>query len=151
MSLDLSATQESILAHLQQITGGFAFPVMDTDVPTAETLLRINNRVQSYAVIRFTDAVPLARGMSFGGARHSEMTTNVDLLCIAATPAAARAVAYGPSGAVNFLTGFKPVDAGPLYKRGGGQVFEVSDALGKPAAFIARASFGCLVNMTNIS
>lgn len=153
MSLDLTAVQTDILAQMQNqvIADSFPFPVIDTEVPTATTVERVNNRIQQYAVIRFTDGVPLTRGKSFGGPRHDEMTTNVDILGIGATPALARAVVWGPVGANAFLTGYKPVDASPLYKRGGGQVFEVSDAQGKPAFFIARSSFGCLTNMENVS
>jgi len=148
MTLNLYDTQQDILDHAKAT---MAWEVYDTDVPTAETVLRLNNRAKQYALVRFNDASVTSGGKAMGGARRDEMFTYVDMFGIGATPSEAREVVWGAAGAMDTMLGYKPVDGGPLAKAAGGLVFEVSDANARPAFFIARCSFRLMVNVTNVS
>jgi hypothetical protein len=105
----------------------------------------------TYAVLRVNDALrtPASyKGGSVGGARHEEMYTLFDVLVVGHSPTAATSVAYGDNGVADLLVGYTPVDAGPLERAGGGQVFVVSDGTGaRPTNYVARVSFRCNVNM----
>lgn len=145
MTQNLYATQQSWLAHLQA-----EFPTYDTNLPEVkDEPTSANGYYEPYVVMRFNDAVKVQTGGSFGGPRHDEEYTLVDCLCVAADPDEARELAYGDGGVRDVLTGYVGVDAGPLEKSGGGQVFTVGDGTStKPTRYIARVSFRAQVNMT---
>lgn len=150
MTLDLYTTQQDIKAYL---TAQLAYPVYDTDFPAVENEPAGENGVMaSYVVIRFNDALrtTTARrgGGGIGGARHDDMYTLVDVLAVGHSPEEARRVAYGDNGVSDILTGYAPVDGGPMERSGGGQVFVRSDGTGaRPSNFVAIVSFRLLVNM----
>jgi hypothetical protein len=148
MTQNLFATQQDVLAHLTtQLSPTLVF---DTDYPAVgDEPLGENGVMASYAVLRSNDALKLSGAGSFAGARHDEMYTLFDVLCVAHSPEAARSLAYGPGGVADTLVGYKPVDAGELNRAGGGQVFVAVDGTGaRPSNFIARVSFRCSVNQS---
>lgn len=149
MSLNLYATQQSVYAHAQANLG---VPVFHTDYPDASMELPGENGVMApYAVIRVNDALKNVTAENTGavaGTRYDEMYTLFDFLCVAPDPDTATLLAYGPDGVADIMQGFVPVDAGPLERAGGGQVFVVRDGTGaRPSNFIARVSFRCIVNL----
>jgi hypothetical protein len=150
VTLNLYATQQSVLQHARD---NLAVSVHLTDLPAVETEPFGENGVMApYAVLRVNDALRTTssrKGGSVAGPRADEMYTLFDFLCVAADGDAATYLAYGPGGVADTMQGFVPVDAGPLERAGGGQVFVVHDGTGaRPSNVIARVSFRCLVNMT---
>ncbi len=145
--MNLYATQQSVFAYL---TTEADFAVYDTDYPDAmDEPVSDNGYKVAYAVVRFNDAVKVPQQGAVGGARHDEMYSLVDVLCVAQTPEEAREVAYGPDGVADILTGWAPADAGELSRESGGQVFVRGDGTGTvPRRYIAICSFRALVNMT---
>ncbi len=148
MTQNLYATQQDIYAFLDAEAD---FPLFDTNIPEAgsqQEPMTPNGYLQPYAVVRFNDSVRPPSGGAVGGARHDELYSLVDVLCVAADPNEARQVAYGLDGVADILTGYVPVDAGELNKAGGGQVFVAADGSGtRPTRYIARVSFKFSVNM----
>jgi hypothetical protein len=142
MTMNLYATQQDIFAHADT-----EFAVYDTNFPEVAQEPLVNGYLEPYVVLRFNDAVKVPQRGNVGGARHDEMYTLIDALCVAADPAEARDLAYGPNGVADYLTGYQPVDAGPLTRESGGQVFVRADGTNTlPRRFIAVVSFRCAVN-----
>lgn len=147
--MDLFSTQEDVLAYL---TANLGHPVFPTNYPAEGDEPSQNGVMQPYAVLRSNDATLTLGGGAVGGARHDEMYTLFDVLVVAGQEREARRVAYGAAGVADLLTGYQPVDAGPLVRNPGGQVFVAGDGTGaRPQSFIARVSFRCQVSVTNIS
>jgi len=149
MTLDLYATQQDVYAYAQ---ANLAVQVFHTNYPSGELEPFGENGVMApYAVLRVNDAlrvVSTQNGGSIAGARADEMYTLFDFLCVAPDGDTATLLAYGPGGVADTMQGFVPVDAGPLVRAGGGQVFVVNDGTGaRPSNVIARVSFRCQVNM----
>ncbi len=152
MTLNLYATQQDVLLHAQ--TALAPTQVYLTDYPSAEVEPFGENGVMSaYAVLRVNDALRTTtsrKGGNIGGPRYDEMYTLFDFLCVGSDGDAATLLAYGPGGVADVMQGYVPVDAGPLERAGGGQVFVVKDGTGaRPSNVIARVSFRCLVNMVH--
>lgn len=144
MTMNLYATQQDILTFADT-----HFVVFDTNYPEAAQEPTLNGYAEPYVVLRFNDAVKVPQKGSVGGARHDEMYTLIDALCIAPDPDSARELAYGPNGVADVLTGYQPVDGGPLTRESGGQVFVRGDGTNTlPRRFIAIVSFRCAVNQT---
>jgi hypothetical protein len=145
MTLNLYATQQDIFAFVDA-----EYATYDTNFPETADEPNTNGYLEPYVVLRFNDAVKVPqRGGSVGGARHDEMYTLIDALCVAADPDEARKLAYGPEGVADYLTGFVPVDGGELTRESGGQVFVRADGTNTlPRRFIAVVSFRCAVNTT---
>ena len=146
MTMNLYATQQDVLAYL---TTNLGAPVFDTDYPAVQDEPSVNGVMSPYVVLRSNDALRIAGNGAFGGSRHDEMYTLMDVLCVAASPQGARELAYGAGGVADVLTGYAPIDAGPMDRAGGGQVFVAVDGTGaRPSNFIARVSFRMLVNVS---
>ncbi len=144
MTMDLYSTQQDVLNYLTT-TGDFA--VYDTNYPEVVDEPTVNGYLDAYAVLRFNDAVKVPQKGAMGGARHDEMYSLVDALCVAASPEEARALAYGADGVADILTGYTPVGAGQLGRESGGQVFVRGDGTSTtPTRFIAMTSFRMLVH-----
>lgn len=142
MTMNLYATQQDIYAFLDA-----TFAAYDTNFPEVKDEPMVNGYLDPYIVVRFNDAVKVPQRGNVGGARHDEMYTLIDVLCIAADPNEARELAYGPGGVADVATGYQPVDAGPLTRESGGQVFVRADGTNTlPRRFIATVSFRCAVN-----
>jgi hypothetical protein len=142
MTMNLYATQQDILAYADA-----SFVVFDTNYPEVSQEPTLNGWPEPYVVLRFNDAVKVPQTGAVGGARHDEMYTLIDALCIAPDPDSARELAYGPGGVADVLTGYVPVDAGELSRESGGQVFVRGDGTNTlPRRFIAVVSFRCHVN-----
>lgn len=144
MTLNLYATQQDIFAFIDA-----EFAAYDTNFPEVADEPSLNGYMEPYVVVRFNDAVKLPQRGSVGGARHDEMYTLIDALCVASDPDEARKLAYGPDGLADYLTGYVPVDAGELTRESGGQVFVRGDGTNTlPRRFIAVVSFRCAVNQS---
>lgn len=144
MTQNLYATQQDIFNYADA-----EFPVYDTNFPEVQDEPTLNGYMEPYIVLRFNDAVKVPQIGSVGGARHDEMYTLIDALCVAADPDTARKTAYGPDGFADYMTGYVPVDAGELTRESGGQVFVRGDGTNTlPRRFIAVVSFRCAVNQT---
>lgn len=149
MTMNLYATQTDVFNYLSTNLGA---PVFHTDYPAAGDEPQGQNGVMAtYAVLRVNDALRTTssrRGGAVGGARHDEMYTLFDVLVVGHSPQAATELAYGPNGVADLLVGYIPVDAGPLERAGGGQVFVVGDGtVTRPTNYVARVSFRCNVNL----
>lgn len=152
MTLNLYATQQDVLAHAQTVMA--PVPVYLTDYPDSENELPGENGVNGpYITLRVNDALRVTSsrvGGAVGGSRYDEMYTLFDFLVASPDPNMSTEIAYGADGVADMMQGYVPVDAGPLERAGGGQVFVVRDGTGaRPSNFIARVSFKCLVNMVH--
>lgn len=146
MTMNLFATQQDVLAYADAQAD---FAIYDTAFPEVSAEPQYNGYMHPYCVLRFNDAVKIPQFGAVGGARHDEMYSLIDALCVAASPEEARDLAYGADGIADILTGYKPVDAGELTRQSGGQVFVVGDGTAtRPIRFVARVSFRMIVNTT---
>lgn len=147
MTMNLYATQQDILAYLRAEAD---FEIFDTNMPEGDLEPTSDaGYAEGYATIRFNDAVKIPQFGAVGGARHDEMYSLIDVLCVAPDPDEARAIAYGQDGVADILTGYAPVDAGELTRQSGGQVFVRGDGTAtKPTRYIAMVSFRMIVNTT---
>lgn len=147
MTMNLYATQQDILTYLRAEAD---FEIFDTNMPEGDLEPTSDSGYpEGYATIRFNDAVKVPQFGAVGGARHDEMYSLIDVLCVGPDPDEARAIAYGVDGVADILTGYQPVDAGELTRQSGGQVFVRGDGTAtKPTRYIAMVSFRMLVNTT---
>ncbi len=151
MTLNLYATQQDVLAYAQ---ANLDVPVYHTNYPASESEPFGENGVMApYVVLRVNDALRTTtsrKGGAIGGSRYDEMYTLFDFMCVGPTGETATELAYGPGGVADTMQGYIPVDAGPMERAGGGQVFVVEDGTSaRPSNTVARVSFRCLVNMVH--
>lgn len=147
MTQDLFTTQQSIWTYL---VAEADFEIFDTNYPEGQLEPTTDaGTLEPYAVVRFNDSVKIPQKGAVGGARHDELYSLVDVLCVGGSPEEAREIAYGADGVNDILLGFVPTDGGELTKSGGGQVFVLADSTGtRPIRYVARTSYRYLVNLS---
>lgn len=141
--LNLIPVQDNILAYVEAEFPGYE--VYEDMVLDEESLLRVDNNVKPYIVIRWGGLMRNLRGGAFSGVRYDEYTSNFNLSIIAPTPKQCRR-------ALNIiydkLVGWKPTGGTPLIPETSG-VYVVADTNGKPHIYIGSTTMSFAANMEN--
>lgn len=143
--LNLVAVQDIITAHIKAEFPGYV--VYEDDVLSDEMLLRIGNKVKPYIVLRWGGLGRNTAATSFGGVRHDEYISSVDICVIAPTGAQAR---RGLNIVYDRLIGWKPTGGGAMSPFGGSGLYVVDDRNGAPHVYVATARLEFAMNSEDV-
>lgn len=142
--LNVVEVQDIIGAYIRQEFPNYE--VYDDIVLDDQSLLKVSNKVKPYIVLRWGGLMHVGRG-SFGGVRHDEYISTVDINLIAPTPNQTRK-------AINIildkLIGWKPTGGGALTPQGGAAGFVIPGPDGAPHLYISSARLVFAVNSENV-
>ena len=143
--LNIVATQDAILAHIES-----TFPeyeIKEDDVLDDEYLLKINNNVKPFVVLRWHSLQRSPVNTSFAGARHDEYSSAVDIVVVAPLPKIARRVLNYFMGE---LIGWKIPNGSELIPTGGAAVIPVVDYDAKPHIYLAVNTLSFQANTSDV-
>jgi len=141
--LNLIPVQDNILAYIREEFPGYE--VYEDEILDEDSLLRVDNNVKPYIVIRWGGLMRNNRGGSFAGVRYDEYSSDFNLSIIAPTPKQCRK-------ALNIiydkLVGWQPVGGTPLIPEVSG-VYVVPNENGKPHIYVGNCIMSFAANMEN--
>lgn len=142
--LNLFQIQETIAAHIRAEFP--AYDVKEDDIIDDEYILRINNNVKPFILLRWGAMNRSQTNGSFAGARYDEYSSTVDIIAVAPNPRIARQV----SNLINdTLTGWR-VPNGSQLVPGASGIWAVPDKDGRPHLYLCDTQFSYAVNFDNV-
>jgi hypothetical protein len=143
--LDLVTVQDAILAHI--VSSLPDYEVKEDEVLDDEYLLKIDNNVKPFIVLRWGGLLRSPVNTSFAGVRHDEYSSSVDIVVVAPEPKIGRrALNY----IMDTLIGWKVPGGSQLTPTGGEAVIPVSEYNAKPHIYLAINSLSFQVNSTAV-
>ena len=130
--LDLVAVQDYITNHLEDTFP--AYKIEQDSIIDDESILKVNNRVKPYMVIRWHGLRRSAGGASVAGVRNDSYISGFDIIAVSPTPRQSRQVL---NMALDELIGWKVADLYPLTPDGGTDLIVVNDYNSKPHLYLA--------------
>ncbi len=143
--LDLVAIQDAIYAHVESTLS--AYDIKEDEVLNDEALLKIDNRVKPFIVLRWHGLVRSPVNTSFAGVRFDEYSSAVDVVIVAPAPKQAR---EGLNYALDQLIGWKVPGGSQLTPEGGSTVIPVGEYDAKPHLYLAINTLSFQVNSTAV-
>jgi hypothetical protein len=143
--LDLIAIQDNITAYVAQEFSGY--PIYEDDIIDDEFVLKQENKIKPYIVLRWDGLRSSGTGPSFVGARFDEYYSVVDITVIAPAPRQAR---LALNIIVDKLIGWKPTGSTPLAAEGGAGYWPITDNSGRPHVYAASYRLRFNVNAENV-
>jgi len=120
-----------------------AYDIQEDAVLDDDALLKINNRVKPFIVLRWHGLERSPINTSFAGVRHDEYSSAMDVVLVAPTPKQAR---EGLNYALDQLIGWKVPGGSQLTPEGGATVFPVTDYDAQPHLYLAVNTLSFQVN-----
>ncbi len=143
--LDLIAVQDVIATHVET-----SFPTYDVKqdyVLDDEQILKLDNRIKPFIVLRWHGLNRSAQNASFRGARFDEYNSAVDVIVVAPNPRISRqALNY----VMDELIGWQVPGGSQLTPSGGQSVASVPDYQGKPHLYLAVNTLTFQVNSDGV-
>ena len=143
--LDLVAVQDSILAHIESSLS--AYDIKEDVVLDDEALLKIDNRVKPFIVLRWHGLERSPVNTSFAGVRFDEYSSAVDIVLIAPTAKQAR---EGLNYALGELIGWKVPGGSQLTPEGGDAIIPLGEDSARPHIYLAVGTLSFQVNSTDV-
>jgi hypothetical protein len=143
--LDLVSVQDAIYSHITSTLP--SYEIKEDDVLDNESLLRIDNRVKPFIVLRWHGLARSTLNTSFAGVRHDEYSSAVDIVLVAPTPKQAR---QGLNYALGELIGWVIPGGSQLTPEGGSSVFPAVDYDAKPHIYLAVSTLSFQVNSDGV-
>ena len=143
--LDLYAIQEEIGAHIRATFP--TYDVIDDVVVDDNYILRLDNNVKPFIVLRWGSLLRSTANTSFGGVRYDEYLSSVDVSVVAPNPRISRQAANMIN---DQLIGWK-LSSGPALTPVGGQAtWAINDNNGRPHLFMSSMRFNYAVNAESV-
>lgn len=139
--LDLVAMQDSILHHIESTFPNYE--IKEDFVLDNEAILKSDNRVKPFIVLRWGGLLRSPFESSFGGPRKDSYTSSFDVIVVAPK---ARQCRLALNMILDELIGWKVADLYPLTPDGAGDLFPVSDFNAKPHLYMAVNSLSFQVD-----
>lgn len=143
--LDLFAIQDEIGAHVRATFP--AYDVVDDVVIDDNYILRLDNNVKPFIVLRWGSLLRSGSNASFGGVRFDEYTSSVDVNVIAPNPRISRQAANMIN---DQLIGWKLSSGPAMIPTGGQATWAVNDSNGRPHLFVSSMRFNYAVNAESV-
>lgn len=143
--LDLIAVQDVIATHVE--TSLPTYDVKQDYVLDDEQILKLDNRIKPFIVLRWHGLNRSAQNASFRGARFDEYNSAVDVIVVAPNPRISRqALNY----VMDELIGWQVPGGSQLTPSGGQSVASVPDYQGKPHLYLAVNTLTFQVNSDGV-
>lgn len=143
--LNFITTQDSIEAYIKSEFPGYE--VYDSDIVDDDFIIKLGGKVKPYIVLNWGGLRNSATGGSFGGVRHDEYYSTIDVSVVAPNGRQAR---RSLNIIVDRLIGWTPQDSTPMKLEGGMDVLGIADYNGKPAVYLASQRLRYNLNTTDI-
>lgn len=143
--LDVVAIQDNIAAYIRQEFSGY--PVYEDDVVDDDFVLKQENKIKPYIVLRWDGLHASGTNGSFAGVRHDEYYSVVDVTVIAPAPRQAR---LAMNIVADKLIGWQPAGSSPLAPEGGADYWPITDNNGRPHVYAASYRLRFNVNAENV-
>lgn len=143
--LNFIAIQDAISAHIRAEFPGY--DVYDDVVVDDEFIIKIGNKAKPYIVLNWGGLNSNAFSGSFGGVRHDEYFSTVDVVVVAPTPRQAR---LSSNIIIDRLIGWKPAGSSPMSPSSGTDVLVIQNTNGSPDIYIATTRLQYAVNAENV-
>lgn len=142
--LNLFAVQEIIAAHIRSEFP--AYDVKEDDIIDDEYILRLNNNVKPFILLRWGNMNRSRSNTSFAGARFDEYSSTVDVIVVAPNPRIARQA----GNMINdTLTGWNVPNGSQLVPQSSG-IWAVPDKDGRPHLYLCDTQFSYAINFDNV-
>ena len=143
--LDLIAVQDIIATHVETTLP--TYEVKQDYVLDDEQILKLDNRIKPFIVLRWHGLNRSAQNASFRGARFDEYNSAVDVIVVAPNPRISRqALNY----VMDELIGWQVPGGSQLTPSGGQSVASVPDYQGKPHLYLAVNTLTFQVNSDGV-
>lgn len=143
--LNFIAIQDNIAAHIRAEFPGYT--VYDDVVLDDDFIIKLGNKAKPYIVLNWGGLNSNAFSGSFGGARHDEYYSTVDIVIVAPTPRQAR---LSSNIIIDRLIGWKPAGSSPMVTSSGTDVFAVENSNGSPFVYAASTRMQYAINAENV-
>jgi hypothetical protein len=142
--IDLVSIQDEIALHIE--TTFPQYEIREDDVLDDEYLLRVDRKTKPFVVIRWGGLTREVSNASFGGVRHDEYSSRLDIVAVAPAPRIARKVV---NLFMDQLIGWKISNGAALTPTLGQAVFPVADRNGSPHLYLGVGTLGFRFNAEN--
>lgn len=144
--LDLVSVQDVIAEHIKD--SFTAYEVKEDEVLDDEYLLKISNKVKPFIVLRWHGLYRSPLNGSFGGVRHDEYSSAVDIVVVAPLPRQARKAL---NMIMDELIGWQVPGGSPLTPTGGTDLAAAVDMEGRPHLYVAVNTLSFAVNSSEVA
>lgn len=143
--LNLFAVQEIIEAHIKEEFPNYE--VYQDDVLDDEAILKMDNKVKPYIILSWGGLNRNLAATSFGGVRHDEYNSSVDVIVAAPTGKQCR---MALNVILDRLIGWKPINGGAMTPFGGIATSVVNNSTGRPHVYLASGRLEFAMNSENV-
>jgi hypothetical protein len=143
--LDLISVQDAIATHVS--TAMPSYEVKEDYVLDDEQILKLDNRIKPFIVLRWHGLNRSPQNASFAGARFDEYNSAVDVIVVAPNPRISRQALNYVMGE---LIGWQVPGGSELTPSGGQSVASVPDYQGKPHLYLAVNTLTFQVNSDGV-
>lgn len=130
------------------ISSQISIPVYEEGVPDADTVRKVNGKVEPYAAIQPGMPQRLASGRGLTGVRDNDYSFPYQIQVIAANPTKARKIACGEL--FNASLGFQSSFTGEMEQRPGGALYSITTSNGATEAYQYNTGWAVTVQLTEI-
>lgn len=120
-------------------------PLYEQGIPDADTIKKVNGKVQPYVALQFGDLQDRLRGKGFVGVRNDDYELPIYIQVVAADPDKARKIASGP--VLDAMLGLSFDWTGEVRKRSGGGMWPVTNSNGATEAYLFPSSWALTVQL----
>lgn len=143
--LNLVDIQDAVFEELES---EMAIPVFEQAIPDANTVRKVDGKVQPYLAIQFGDLQDRVSGRGFTGVRSNDYELPIYVQVVAADPRIARKIASGP--VLDTMLGLSLDWTGEVRKRPGGGMWPIVNSNGATEAYLAPSSWGVTVQLAEV-
>jgi hypothetical protein len=143
--LDLFTIQDEIGAHIRATFP--TYDVVDDVVIDDNYILRLDNNVKPFILLRWGSLLRSGSNTSFGGVRFDEYSSSVDVAIVAPNPRISRQAANMIN---DQLIGGKLSSGPAMIPTGGQATWAVNDSNGRPHLFVSSMRFNYAVNAESV-
>lgn len=144
MSLNLVEIQDQILEYLET---NIPFPVIEQGIPDADTVRKVNGKIEPYIAFRYGDLQRRSEGQTFAGARTFDYDLPIYTEVCASNARQARQIASGV--VLETLLGLEFDWTGEIRKKPGGGMFPLTNSNGATEAYLFPGSWAITVQLND--
>lgn len=144
MALNLVEVQDEIFSTFD---AAIPQPLVEQGVPDADTVRKVDGKIEPYVALQFGDLQFIASGQGFTGVRTNTYDLPIYVQVCAADAAIARKIASG--NVLDALLGLKFSWTGELRKRPGGGMWPVVNSNGATEAYLFPSSWAIRVQLAD--
>lgn len=140
--LNLVEIQDYIFNHLEST---LPQPLYEQGIPDAQTVRKVNGKVQPYVALQFGDLQERASGRGFSGVRFNDYDLPIYIQVVAADPKVARKIAS--DSVLDAMLGLQTDWTDQVRKRPGGGMWPITNSNGATEAYLVPSSWAVTVQM----